>query len=76
MHISRTGQALNDINIDNSYIRGAFNKLPDFFVQVFKIAVDFENSVCYCYTSYEMTDQFLWFQVQKNTYSSNWNTPY
>ena len=23
-----------------------------------------------------MTDQFLWFQVQKNSYSSNWNTPY
>ena len=22
-----------------------------------------ENSVCYCYTSYEMTDQFLWFQI-------------
>ena len=35
-----------------------------------------ENSVCYCYTSYEMTDQFLWFQVQVNSYSSNWKTPY
>ena len=23
------------------------------------------------YTSYEMTDQFLWFQVQMNTYSRN-----
>ena len=22
-----------------------------------------------------MTDQFLWFQVQMNSYSSNWNTP-
>ena len=29
-----------------------------------------------CYTSYEMTDQFLWFQLQINSYSSNWNTPY
>ena len=28
-----------------------------------------------CYTSYEMTDQFLGFQVQMNSYSSNWNTP-
>ena len=27
-----------------------------------------------CYTSYEMTDQFLWFQVQMNSCSSNWNT--
>ena len=35
-----------------------------------------ENSVCYCYTYYEMADQFLWFQVQINNYSSNWNTPY
>ena len=25
-----------------------------------------------CYTSYEMTDQFLWFQLQMNSYSSNW----
>ena len=35
-----------------------------------------ENSLCYCYASYEMTDQFLWFQIQMNSYSSNWNTPY
>ena len=32
--------------------------------------------VCYCYTYYEMTGQFLWFQLQMNSYSSNWNTPY
>ena len=25
---------------------------------------------------YDMTDQFLWFQIQMNSYSSNWNTPY
>ena len=35
-----------------------------------------ENSVCYCYTSHEMTDQFLWVRVQMNSYSSNWNNPY
>ena len=29
-----------------------------------KLSMTLENSVCYCYTSYEMTDQFLWFQVQ------------
>ena len=29
-----------------------------------------------CYTSYEMTDQFLWFQLQMNSYSKNCNTPY
>ena len=29
----------------------------------------------FCYTSYEKTDLFLWFQVQRNSYSSNWNTP-
>ena len=51
------------------------NKFPDFFVQAFEIVVDSWNSVCYCYTYYEMTDQFLLFQVQINSYSSNWNTP-
>ena len=35
-----------------------------------------ENWVCYCYTSYEMTDRFFWFHVQMNSYSSNWNRPY
>ena len=34
------------------------------------------NSVCYSYTSYEMTDQFLGFQLQMNSYSRNSNTPY
>ena len=28
------------------------------------------------HTSYEMTDQFLWFQVQMNSSNRNWNTPY
>ena len=41
-----------------------------------KLSQTLENSVCYCYTSYEMTDQFLGFQLQINSYSSNWNTPY
>ena len=41
------------------YKRGVFNKFPDFLVQAFKIDVDSWNSVCYCYISYEMTDQFL-----------------
>ena len=43
-------------------------RFQTFFIQAFK------NSLCYCYTSYEMTDQFLWFQVQMNSYRSNWNT--
>ena len=43
-----------------------------FFVWAFKIVVD----TCYCYISYEMTGQVLWFQVQMNSYSTNWNTPY
>ena len=42
-----------------------------FFVWAFKIFVDSWNSLCDCYTSYEMTDQ-----VQMNSYSTNWNTPY
>ena len=28
------------------------------------------------YTSYEIIDQFLWFQLQMNSYNRNWNTPY
>ena len=47
-----------------------------FFVRAFKIVVDSWKFTMFCYTSYEMTDQFLWFQVQMNNYSSNWNTPY
>ena len=35
-----------------------------------------ENSIRYCYTSSEMTDQFLLFQVQIKCYCGNWNTPY
>ena len=38
-----------------------------------KLSYTLGNSVCYFYTSYEMTDQFLWFQVLMNSYSSNWN---
>ena len=33
-----------------------------FFVRAFKIVVD---TWFYCYTSYEMTDKFLWFQLQQ-----------
>ena len=53
------------------YKRSAFNKFPDFFVEAFKIVVDSGKSVCYCYTSREVTDQFVRFQVQMNSYSSN-----
>ena len=53
-------------------IRGAFNKFPDFFVPAFKIVVDtWKFRISYCYTSYEMTDQFLWLQLQMNSYNSN-----
>ena len=47
-----------------------------FLYRHLKLSWTLENSVCYCYTSYEMTDKVLWFQVQMNSYSSNWNTPY
>ena len=47
-----------------------------FFYRHLILSQTFENSVCYCYTSYEMTDQFLGFQVQMNSYSSNWNAAY
>ena len=47
-----------------------------FLYRHLKLSLTFENSLCYCYTSYEMTDQFLWFQVQMNSYSRNRNTPY
>ena len=51
------------------YVRGAFNRFPDIFVQAFKIVVD----------SWKFTMLLLyiiWFQVQMNSYSSNWNTPH
>ena len=46
-----------------------------FLYRHLKLSYTLENSVSYYYTSYEMTDQFLWFQLQMNSYSSNWNTP-
>ena len=45
-----------------------------FLYRHLKLSYTLENSLCYCYTSYEMTDQFLWFKVKMNSYSSNWNT--
>ena len=42
------------------YIRGSFNKFPDFFLyRILELSYTLENSLCYCYTSYEITDQFL-----------------
>ena len=56
-------------------ICGAFNKFPDFLYEHLKLSQTLQNSVCCCYTSYEMTGQFVWFQVQMNSYTRNWNTP-
>ena len=58
------------------YIGSAFSKFPDILYKHLKFGLTLENPVYYCYTSYEMTDQFLLFQVHMNIYSSNWNTPY
>ena len=41
-----------------------------------KLSKTLENSVSYCYTSYEMTDLCLRFQIQINSYTRNSNTPY
>ena len=35
-----------------------------FLYRHFKLSKTLVNSVCYCYTCDEMTDKFLWFQVQ------------
>ena len=51
-------------------------RLQAFLYRHLKWSETLENSGCYCYTCYEMTDQFLGFQLQINSYSSNWNTPY
>ena len=47
-----------------------------FLYRHLKLSETLENSLGYCYTSYEMTGQFLWFHLQMNSYISNWNTPY
>ena len=54
------------------FLRCSFNKFPDFFVQAFKIVVDSWKFSILLLSSYEMTGQFSWFQLQ---ISSNWNTP-
>ena len=41
------------------YTRSAFNKFPYFLYRHLKLSNTLENSVCYCYTSYEMIDQFF-----------------
>ena len=38
--------------------------LQTFLYRHLKLSKTLENSGCYCYTSYEMTDQFLWFQFK------------
>ena len=59
-----------------TYIRGEYDKFPDFFSYGhLKLSLTLENSLCYRYTSYEMTDQSLWFQIQMNSNRRNWNTP-
>ena len=35
-----------------------------FLYRHLKFSYTLENSVCYCYTCYEMTDQFLWFRFK------------
>ena len=46
--------------IKMSIICGAFNKFPYIFLyRHLELSQTLANSVCYCYTSYEMTDQFL-----------------
>ena len=55
-----------------NFKRGAFNKFPEFLYRNLKLSLTLENSVGYYYTSDEMTDQFLWFQVQRNTPHSWW----
>ena len=38
-----------------------------FLYRLLKLSLTLENSVCYCYTAYKMTNQFLWFRLQKNS---------
>ena len=45
-----------------------------FLYRHLKLSKTLENSVCYCNTSYEMTEQFLKSKVQMNSYSRNCNT--
>ena len=42
-----------------------------FLCRHIKLSQTLENALCYTY--YEMTDQVLWFQLQMNSYSRNWN---
>ena len=55
-------------------IRDTFNKFPECFVQAFKIVVDSWKFIAIHVIRWQTN--FLWFQVQMNSYSSNWNTPY
>ena len=41
------------------FVCGSFHKFLDIFVQALNLSLTLEYSVCYCYTSYEITDEFL-----------------
>ena len=58
-------------------VRGAFNKIKDFFFYGhLKLSETLENSVWYCYTTYEMTGQYFIISNSNEQYSRNWITSY
>ena len=60
--------------VARAYVRGAFNKFPDFFVQAFKIIVDaWKFSMLLLYILWNDRPIFM---IQINSNSSNWNTTY
>ena len=57
-------------------VRFAFNKFLDVFVRTFKIVVDsWKFSMLLLYILWDDWP-ILWFQLQMNSYGSNWNIPY
>ena len=71
-------ESCKEIPKQHNYLKYVVNSISfqTIIYRHLELSKTLENSVCYCYTSYEMTDQFLWFLIQMNNYSSNWNTPY
>ena len=48
---------LKNVSKLKQHIRGAFNKFPYIFLYWhLQLSLTLENSLCYCYTSYEMAD--------------------
>ena len=63
--------------MSNLFLRGAFNKFPDFFcIGILNCCRVLKIQYLIAIHLMRRLTNFLRFLVQMNSYSRNWNTPY